>query len=283
MVTEANEELNTKSLLSPTETEVVERVLEMGSGYVLDFSDRSFDKFIAHEIGADATAPRFSVDGGSKAKRLRRILRSLPPHRQAKLLRALLQYRDSPVRAKPLDDEWRSAFIAVIERLEALGDQDPPWPGRPAAISSSAWTGRRSLREQVAVVHGLVPIALRDIEMLADMVDERRFNDQVTADAVACLRELHAQLGELIAAVDRGSLTKALVVAIEANRTRFVALLCNGAKVTTVAPAMTLGVVHILSWLTGIPADSTMVAGVYGSLLAADVLKSIHKRTSLSD
>lgn len=90
-------------------------------------------------------------------------------------------------------------------------------------------------------------MVLQDIEMLADLVEEHRFNDQITADAVACLRELHAQLGELIAAVDQGSLTKALVAAVEASRTRFVTLLRDGAKVTTVAPAMTLGVVHILS------------------------------------
>jgi hypothetical protein len=283
MATAAKEERVPKSMLAPKEIEVVERVLEMGSGYVLDFSDRTFDEFLAHEVDLDATAPRFSVDGDSKAKRLRRILPSLPSHRQAKLLRALLEYRDSPARAKPLDDEWRTAFVTIINKLEGTRDQDPPWPGRPPAVSASAWTGRRSLREQVAVVRALVPMALQDIGMLADLVEDRRFNDQVTADAIACLRDLHVQLGELIGAADRSSLTQALVAAVEANRKRFVTLLRDGAKVTAVAPAMTLGVVHILSWLTGVPADSTMVAGVYGSLLTADVLKSVHKRTSIGN
>lgn len=272
-----------KPLLGPKDMEVVERVLEMGSGYVLDFSDRTFDEFVAHEVGVDATAPRFSVDGGSKARRLRRILPSLPSHQQARLLAAFLAYRDSPARAKPLDNEWRVALVAIIRKLEALGDQDPPWPGQTAAVSASAWTGKRSVREQIAIVRELAPMALRDIEALADIVGERRLNDEITADAVSCLRELHVQLGELIAAVDQGSLTKALVEAVEANRSRFVRLLRDGAKVTAVAPAMTLGVVHILSWLTGVQSDSTMVAGVYGSLLTADVLKSISKRTSVSD
>lgn len=57
--------------------EVVERVLNMKGGYVLDFSDRTFDEFIAYEVGVDATAPRFSDDRGTKARRLRRILPSL--------------------------------------------------------------------------------------------------------------------------------------------------------------------------------------------------------------
>jgi hypothetical protein len=64
-------------LLGPTEMQVVERVLNMRTGYVLDFSDRTFDEFVAHEVGVDATAPRFSVDGGSKARRLRRIIPTL--------------------------------------------------------------------------------------------------------------------------------------------------------------------------------------------------------------
>lgn len=44
-----------------------------------------------------------------------------------------------------------------------------------------------------------------------------------------------------------------------------------------------LGVVHLLSLLTGAPMDSTMVAGVYGSLLGADVLKSLGRRTSIGE
>src|SRR3546814_7094824 len=83
----------------------------MRSGYVLDLDNREFDDFIAHEVGIDATAPRYSTDGNSKAKRLRRILHSLPAAQQAKLLRAFLEYRDSPARPETvglLDDEWRS-------------------------------------------------------------------------------------------------------------------------------------------------------------------------------
>ena len=103
----------TEALISPSEMQVVERVLDMKGGYVLDLSDRTFDEFIAHEVGIDATAPRYSIDGGSKARRLRRILPSLPASQQARLLRAFLKHRDSPAHTKsdvPLDDEWRHAY-----------------------------------------------------------------------------------------------------------------------------------------------------------------------------
>src|SRR3546814_12183643 len=101
----------------------------MRSGYVLDLNNREFDDFIAHEVGIDATAPRYSTDGNSKAKRLRRILHSLPAAQQAKLLRGFLEYRDSPARPETvglLDDEWRVAYNRIIAALDeqiAVADQ----------------------------------------------------------------------------------------------------------------------------------------------------------------
>lgn len=268
-----------KPLIHPSDMEVVERVLNMKGGYVLDFSDRTFDEFIAHEVGVDATAPRFSADGGSKARRLRRILPSLPAGQQAKLLRAFLKYRDSPVREGRLDlvdDEWRRAYEDIIRSLEqqvTTAENIHP---------ASSWTGRRTLREQVAIVRGLAPLALREVDELATLIESRRFNDPITADAVQCLRELHAQLGELLDAVDRGNLTREAVQALEKNRQQLVHLVTEGAKLMVVAPAMTLGIMHLLSWLSGVPVDSTMVGSVFGAIVGADALKSLSKKSSLA-
>ncbi len=268
-----------KPLISAADMRVVERVLHMSSGYVLDFSDRSFDQFIAHEIGVDATAPRYSVDGGSKAKRLRRILPSLAGGQQAKLLRALLEHRDSSYRGsavEPLDDEWRSQYEAIIRGLEQRAtDADNTY-------ASSSWTGRRTIREQVAIVRGVAPVALGELDALASIIESKRFNDPVTADAVQCLRELHGQLGELIAAIDRGSMTRQAVEAIEQNRLRLAHLIGEGAKLAVVAPAMTFGVMHVLAWITGVPIDSTLVSTVFGAIVGADALRSFNKKSSLA-
>ncbi len=268
-----------KPLISPGDMEVVERVLNLKTGYVLDFSDRTFDEFVAHEVGIDATAPRYSVDGGSKAKRLRRILPSLAGGEQAKLLRALLKYRDSPARSGSvdlLDDEWRRAYDGIIRGLEQqVTDADHTY-------AASSWTGRRTIREQVAIVRGLAPVALREIDELSSLVESKRFNDPITADAVQCLRELHGQLGQLISAIDRGSMTREAVEAIEANREKLVRYVNEGAKLTMVAPAMTFGIMHILAWLTGVPIDSTLVSTVFGAVVGADALKSLNKKSSLA-
>jgi len=268
-----------KPLISPSDMHVVERVLNMSTGYVLDFSDKTFDQFIAHELGIDATAPRYSVDGGSKAKRLRRILHSLAAGQQAQLLRALLKHRDSPLRSDALgvlDDEWRKAYDAIIGTLEqTVTDADNTY-------AASAWTGRRTIREQVAIVRGVAPVALRQIDSLASIIESKRFNDPITAEAVQCLRELHGQLGELIAAIDRGSMTRQAVEAIEKNRQKLIHYMAEGAKLAVVAPTMTFGVMHILAWITGVPIDSTLVSTVFGTIVGADALKSFNKKSSLA-
>jgi len=187
--------------ISPADMQIVERVLGMKSGYVLDFSDRTFDEFVAHEVGVDATAPRYLEDGGSKARRLRRVIPSLSAGQQAKLLRAFLEYRDSPGRdgrVDLLDDEWRSAYLKIIDRLEQrVAEADKTY-------AASLWTGIRTMKEQVAIVRGLAPVALTEIDALADLIESKRFNDPITADAVQCLRELHQQLGDTEGAHQQG-------------------------------------------------------------------------------
>jgi hypothetical protein len=259
--------------------QVVERVLNMKAGYVLDFSDRTFDEFIAHELGIDATAPRYSMDGVSKAKRLRRILHSLSGGQQAKLLRSFQTYRDSPARSGSidlLDDEWRQSYDKIIRGLEQrVADADNSY-------AASAWTGLRTIREQVAIVRGLAPVALREIDELASIVESKRFNDPITADAVQCLRDLHQQLGELISAIDQGRMTREAVEAIEANRTKLSYYVAEGTKLTLVAPTMTFGIMHVLAWMTGVPIDSTLVSTIFGAIVGADVLKSINKKSTLA-
>lgn len=51
-------------------------LFEMNSGYVLNFSDRTFSRFFAEELGADIDAPIYRQHGSSKGKRLKDALRA---------------------------------------------------------------------------------------------------------------------------------------------------------------------------------------------------------------
>jgi hypothetical protein len=82
-----------KPQISRLDMAFLDAVLEMGSGYVLNFSDRTFAHFFADDLGVDIDAPQFAVNGGSKGKRLRTYLQSAPPERAAAALEALWKYR----------------------------------------------------------------------------------------------------------------------------------------------------------------------------------------------
>ncbi len=175
-----------------------------------------------------------------------------------------------------MDEEWRRSYEEIIRGLEQkVADADNTY-------AASSWTGVRTIREQVAIVRSLAPVALREIDELASLVESKRFNDPITADAVQCLRELHRQMGELISAIDRGGMTRAAVEAIEANRQKLVHYVSEGAKLTMVAPTMTFGIMHVLAWMTGVPIDSTLVSTVFGAIVGADALKSFNKKSSLA-
>lgn len=78
--------------VSTLELRAIDTVLGMGGGYVLDFNDRTFAEFF-RDHGFRFGDPKYSVEGGSKAKRLRYFLRVTPPPLSGKVLAGLLEYR----------------------------------------------------------------------------------------------------------------------------------------------------------------------------------------------
>lgn len=63
----------------------LERLLDMGSGYLLAFSNRTFADFLAESIALDVSQGAYSETMGSKANRLRAIWKSEPNAVVAKL------------------------------------------------------------------------------------------------------------------------------------------------------------------------------------------------------
>ncbi len=105
---------------------LVDQALGMTGGYVLNFGDRTFDDFIKRKFGIDARAPTYTVDGDSKAKRLRALLRSLVPGAQAEVLRAFWAHRQGVTNNgmhSDLEERVEVAFLAMVARLE--GSEQP--------------------------------------------------------------------------------------------------------------------------------------------------------------
>jgi hypothetical protein len=78
--------------LTFTEKEKFEKLLDMGSGYVLDFTNRKFAEFILDSTGRNIYDPRYDNASGSKAHRLRMFWQKEDNRLVGKLMGDLLDY-----------------------------------------------------------------------------------------------------------------------------------------------------------------------------------------------
>lgn len=101
--------------LNQLDRDVIESVLQMGSGYVLDFSDRTFAEFF-RDFAVEIDDQKYRVDGSSKARRLRAFLRTAPPALAAKVLHALLERRLLKL-PDGVNQNEVAHYRAIIQRL----------------------------------------------------------------------------------------------------------------------------------------------------------------------
>jgi hypothetical protein len=120
---------------------VIDEILQMGSGYVLNFSDVSFAQFF-EEHGIDIDEPQYSQMGTSKAKRLRFFLKTSQPSVAGAILTALLEHRLVMPRTEKPDAAVVDAYRRILVRLlgpkagaatpiRQEGSKPPPKPSQP--------------------------------------------------------------------------------------------------------------------------------------------------------
>jgi hypothetical protein len=81
--------------LTFTERQAVEKAFGMSSGYVLNFSNRTFQEFIHDSIGRNIYDEKYSNGGDSKANRLRTLIKVEPNHVVGKVLADLVEMANS--------------------------------------------------------------------------------------------------------------------------------------------------------------------------------------------
>ena len=74
------------------EKETMEKMFQMGGGYVLDFSDRTFAEFVLESTARDIYNTKYNYHSGSKANRLRAFWMQEPNDLVGRLLNDLLEY-----------------------------------------------------------------------------------------------------------------------------------------------------------------------------------------------
>ena len=108
----------------------LEKLFDMGGGYVLDFSDQTFQEFVVDSVQRDIYDEKYSYASRSKANRLRAFWDIEPNHIVGKLIADLLEYCRQ-LEPGPDEHGWTTCS-RIAERLrqgapvmdvEALGAQ----------------------------------------------------------------------------------------------------------------------------------------------------------------
>jgi len=146
--------------LTNIEKRKFERLLGMGGGVVLDFSNRTFTEFVTDTVGRNIYDSKYDGYGSSKANHLRAFWQTEPNYVVAKLMGPLLDYQ------KEVEDRNQVSGHFYLKK-------------EPEELQQSA-----SLREECrhVVTRLLQSQAVPEIEALAAISDEKDF--EVVARAV---------------------------------------------------------------------------------------------------
>ncbi|MHB2027148.1 MAG: abortive infection family protein [Elusimicrobiota bacterium] len=111
--------------LSITDRYNLEKFLGMSSGYVLNFSNRTFGEFVSEQVAVDIDSGRYGIMGSSKANKLRSFWKLESDHTVGKLLLALINYgvflnTQQTLEDKALENRCRQIAARLITNAPIL-------------------------------------------------------------------------------------------------------------------------------------------------------------------
>lgn len=105
--------------LTAKERRALEAFLGMSSGYVLNFSDRTYARFFTEEVDRNIDDPRFRIQSGSKAWRMRAFWDQEDNWVVTKCLAALLNLARDEDWPAVSDEKLVTGYQAVLSRISA--------------------------------------------------------------------------------------------------------------------------------------------------------------------
>lgn len=112
------------SSLTPIEKRTFEKLWDMGTGYVLGFSNRTFEEFFLDTVGINIYDAKYDYGSGSKANRLRAFWQAEPDHIVAKAMSALLELLELDFAPDPVLVAKARGVISRLEGASAVDDLD---------------------------------------------------------------------------------------------------------------------------------------------------------------
>ena len=111
--------------LRAVDMRLLEDVFEMGGGYVLDFTNRTFSEFFKNDVGVNIDDQRHCLEGTSKGKRLRAFLQIDQEPVVARALRGLWDHREAITGPSDHGDEkirqQEARFFQIVDAMDGKG------------------------------------------------------------------------------------------------------------------------------------------------------------------
>jgi uncharacterized protein (TIGR02391 family) len=122
--------------ISTNEKQILEKVLQMNGGYVLNFSDRTMGEFFRDDVGIDIYNKKYMYSSGSKANRIRGLWLTADDKIVGKTILKLMEYIENQILIDNLirdnfPNERMNAVKKIAEKL--LGQKLTEKKNRPEA------------------------------------------------------------------------------------------------------------------------------------------------------
>jgi uncharacterized protein (TIGR02391 family) len=91
--------------LTSTEKQILEKLFQMESGYVLNFSDRTMGEFFRDDLGVDIYSKKYEYGSGSKANRIRGFWLKADNKLVGRMIEKLIEYIENQISIEKLRKE----------------------------------------------------------------------------------------------------------------------------------------------------------------------------------
>lgn len=191
--------------LPRSDIRAIDEALDMTSGYVLNFSDRTMAEFFEDHFGIEIYDEKYSFNGSSKAKHLRAFIASEEAPLVSYVLRALWEYRSTlPAYTEVLPENAATekskeqAYFRILNRLEGDG-------GASSTDVLELFKADYSLDELISAIER--DIAAGKAAAALDRLHTycmKKFAHLLEERGVGCDRTeaLHARVGKYVKAVE---------------------------------------------------------------------------------
>jgi hypothetical protein len=202
------------SSLTALEKRTFERLFNMGSGYVLGFSNRTMEDFFLDTVGIEIYDEKYNIASGSKANRLRAFWTKEPDHLVARLLSAMIELCETEYNP---DSDLVNRAKTIVERLKGsplVEDLDALTPNLPERdfelLARSVHDSIHNGKPQVGLDH-LHTFVTRYIRALAEqegvVYSDKNPLHSTFGEVIKCLRSRGAIETEMAERILKSSIS----------------------------------------------------------------------------